>query len=100
MGYNTLFFGKFQLVDKPLSFVHQDYLNRFNRTRRMKRDEALVSNMVDPWRRAVGLPVGPEGAYYVASPVPFGQDYTHPSVLDENKPPQGQPEKREPERSH
>ena len=80
MGYTTDFEGEFQL-DKPLTEAQAQYLTKFSETRRMGRT-IQVENLSDPVRKAVGLPVGPEGAYFVG-----GND----CVIDYNEPPQGQP---------
>lgn len=82
MGYSTDFTGRFDL-DRPLTPEHAAYLRKFAETRRMKRDPAKLPP--DPTRDAVGLPVGPEGAYFVG-----GQE-DDASVVDHNNPPDGQP---------
>ena len=64
MGYSTDFFGHFDL-DKPLLPAHREYIKKFGDTRRMRRDTAKAAMLPDPVREAVGLPVGPEGAYFV-----------------------------------
>jgi hypothetical protein len=90
MGYHTLFFGEFHF-QTPLKPEHAGFLQRFSQTRRMKRLESLLLYEPDPWRSAAGLPIGLEGAYFVGSREPFGQDYDHLSVLDTDEPPLGQP---------
>jgi hypothetical protein len=90
MGYQTLFFGEFRF-DQPLAPIHAAYLERFSQTRRMKREAILLEDEPDPWRVAVGLPIGFEGGYFVGSRASFGQDYDHISVLDTDEPPSGQP---------
>lgn len=89
MGISTRFDGAFRL-DKPLSLAHQAYLRRFIRTRRMKRAVELLNGLPDPNREAVGLPLGAEGAYFVAEPSAnrYRED---PTILDYNQPPEGQP---------
>jgi hypothetical protein len=54
MGYTTDFSGKFNL-NKPLSGFHINYLRKFARTRRMKRDAVLTAKLDDAVRRAVVL---------------------------------------------
>jgi hypothetical protein len=102
MGYTTDFSGYFTL-DAPLTEKQARYINEFSGTRRMKRATGslenlpppqygtrhhevtrLVETLPDPVREAVGLPVGPEGAYFVGNP----DDGT---ILDHNEPPEGQP---------
>lgn len=86
MGYNTEFSGSFRL-DKPLTEEHAHYLTAFAETRRMKRF-AAVAGIADPVREAVGLPIGPEGAYFVADSA-WSSDGR--CVKDHNCPPRGQP---------
>ena len=85
MGYTTEFYGVFKL-DKKLKKEHAAYLRQFSDTRRMKRDETLASALSDPIRLAAKLPVGREGAFYVATDA-----FDEKSVVDGNKSPEGQP---------
>lgn len=88
MGYTTDFYGKFTL-NKPLTEAHAAYLNAFAGSRRMKRYPDLLPD--DPLRKAVDLPPGPEGAFFVgAADSDFGQD-RHASIVNYNAPPVGQP---------
>jgi hypothetical protein len=100
MGYTTDFSGQFKL-DAALTKEQAKYLNYFSGTRRMKRATGytqpsqhevtlLVTDLPDPVREAVGLPVGPEGAYFVGGSGFCGQDCDR-TILDYNKPPVGQP---------
>ena len=89
MGYTTEFSGEFRL-DRPLTEEQATYLRQFASTRRMSRREAVVSEMPDPVREAVGLPLGPEGAYVVGGPGFMGQE-VDASVASQNQPPSGQP---------
>jgi hypothetical protein len=89
MGYTTDFEGRFDL-NKPLTEEHSAFLTKFAETRRMKRDASKTRTRPDPIRKAVGLAVGPEGAYFVGEGGSFGQD-SGPDVLDHNSPPTGQP---------
>lgn len=90
MGYTTELEGEFR-VDPPLPPERVRYLRRFNETRRMKRSASALEGVADPIREAVGLPLGPDGAYFVGSDDRYGQDMDHASVVDENRPPSGQP---------
>ncbi len=90
MGYTTYFFGEFRF-NKPLSVEHSAYLARFAEVRHMQRSPAHLAVTADPLRVAADLPIGEEGAYFVGSRALFGQDYDHPSIVDENEPPKGQP---------
>lgn len=89
MGYDTEFEGAFNL-DKPLTEAHKVYLEKFSRTRRMRRSEAKAAILLDPIRDAVNLTVGEDGGYYVGSLGFMGQDDDE-SVIDHNEPPAGQP---------
>jgi hypothetical protein len=100
MGYTTDFNGHFTL-DAPLTEKQAKYLNQFSGTRRIKRATGslenlppevtrLVEDLPDPVREAVGLPVGPEGAYFVGSSENYGQEYDG-TILEYNDPPEGQP---------
>jgi len=89
MGYTTSFEGQF-LLDRRLTEAHRAYLQQFGETRRMKRDVAKLAAAPDPVREAVGLPLGPEGAYFVGGEGFKGQD-DHPSILDHSEAPEGQP---------
>lgn len=100
MGYTTDFSGEFE-VTPPLSPEHAEYLAAFAGTRRMKRNAVETAKLLDTRRAAVGLPVGPEGAYFVGSMDPpadasspwdaiAGQAHT-PDIVDYNVPPSGQP---------
>lgn len=82
MGYTTDFMGRFDL-DKPLTQKQVSYLRQFASTRHMRRDESLVARLPDETRKAVKLPIGPEGAFFV------GDDES--GVLDYNSPPKSQP---------
>ncbi len=77
-------------IHPPLKAEHLAYLMRFQNVRHMKRDVKLLEKFRDPLRIAAGLPLGDEGAYYVAGPA-FSIEYDDPSILDFNKPPKHQP---------
>ena len=96
MGYTTDFAGTFQ-VSPPLTEEHRLYLGRFADTRRMQRDPTIAATFPDPLRVAAGLPIGPQGAYYVGVPADvttweghWGQD-RDASVLAYNGAASGQP---------
>lgn len=89
MGYTTDFYGSFKF-DRAIEQKHADYLRAFASTRRMKRNSEVAEIFADAVRLAAGLPIGPEGGYYVGSTDDYGQtDDT--SVVDHNRPPAGQP---------
>lgn len=90
MGYTTDFYGEFEIGPEPLNPEHIAYLRAFAQTRRMKRNPEITATLPDPLREAVGLPVGPDGAYYVGgNGENFGQAHT-PDVVDYNTAPGAQ----------
>jgi hypothetical protein len=100
MGYSTDFEGRFS-VSPAFKPEHEAYLNAFADTRRMKRDAEVTAKRPDPLREAVGLPVGPQGAYFVNEGGQAGQgefmgsnwqkDQKNAGILDYNQQPIGQP---------
>ena len=89
MGYTTDFNGRFEL-DKPLAEAHAAYLHLFSGTRRMKRKSSFAKTLPDPVREAAKLSIGDEGAYFVGGGGDYGQANDE-SVVDHNRPPDGQP---------
>ena len=88
MGIGTSYKGAF-VLDKPLQPVQCWYLQRFNESGHIARIEERVERIPDPLRVAVGLPVGPDGAYFVGETDHLMYD-SHP-LLKASKPPRGQP---------
>lgn len=90
MGYTTDFEGKFTL-NKPLAPEHAAYLRAFSGTRRMKRDPIIAEKLIeaDAIRTKVGLPIGPDAAYFIGSGS-YGQNRDG-SIIDYNRAPDGQP---------
>ncbi len=66
--------GSFEL-SMPLTVSHRAYLARFCRTRRVMRDAEKTARRSDPVRKAVDLPVGPDGAYFVGANGPLGEEH-------------------------
>ena len=89
MGYTTEFRGSFK-VTPALEPRQRDYLAAFCSTRRMQRDAHATKLRSDPVRRAVNLPVGVEGEYYVGEEGFRGQGQGA-GILDYNTPPVTQP---------
>lgn len=88
MGYTTIFDGKFDL-NKRLLDSEAIYLLEFSRTRRIKRNPAILQNIPDPARQAINnLPLGEEGCYFVNEK--WDED-SEISVVDYNRPPKTQP---------
>ena len=88
MGYTTKFYGDFS-ISPEISAKHHDYINEFNRTRRMIRDN-ICENYPDIYRTNVELPIGPDDCYFVGGKEDFGQAKDD-SIIDYNKEPSGQP---------
>lgn len=89
MGYTTTFTGSFKL-NRPLEPKHYAYLMEFAGTRRMARSERAAEKFEDKIREAVGLPIGPEGAYFVGASGFRGLGADE-SIADFNSPPADQP---------
>src|SRR3970040_709835 len=101
MGYTTDFYGSFD-ISPALKPEHSAYLKQFAYVRHMKRDPEKTALRPDPLREAVGLPVGPKGAYFVGAAGSFGAEFPAgqeggiwpeaDDVVDHNRPPESQPE--------
>lgn len=89
MGYTTEFSGIFSL-DRPLEPHHAAYLRQFHYTRRMARDVQKLQGCNDPLRRAVYLPLGVQGEFFVGDTDFRGQGSTD-DILSFNDPPETQP---------
>ena len=89
MGYTTEFNGQFN-TDKPIAEHHAAYINKFARTRRVKRSSAKAEKLKDTERKAVELPIGKQGEYFVGGLGDFGQGDDN-SIMDGNHPPKSQP---------
>jgi hypothetical protein len=87
MGYTTTFDGTFHL-NKRLFDSEAIYLLEFSRTRRMQRNPAILQNIPDPAREAVGLSLGEEGCYFVNQE--WDED-SEVSIVNYNRPPKTQP---------
>ena len=97
MGYTVDFDGTFKL-DKPLTDEHWDYLSLFSENRHIKRDPVVLQALIESGyfgdkrhHEQVGLPLGPEGGYFVDGQGLRGQAIDE-SVIDSNSPPAGQPD--------
>jgi hypothetical protein len=94
LGWRSYFiqFAGSVSLDRPLQPAQAAYLQRFLLTRRVAWRVEQVEKLADPLREAVGLPLGPEGAYFVDlsfDELPVAT--WRPLVLNQNQPPQGQP---------
>lgn len=89
MGYTTDFSGEFSL-EPALKPEQVAYLQAFCDTRRMRRDPSLIKEEEDHLHLKVGLPLGPEGSYFVNGTGMAGQDRMD-DIQDYNCPPGQQP---------
>ena len=89
MGYSIDIVGGFKF-SKPLTAEQAKYVRRFSDVRHMKRDARMAAKMPDPIRLAVGLPIGPMGAFFTGGLGFGGQDHDR-SVRDGNRPADGVP---------
>ena len=82
MGYSTYFYG-FWTITPALSLAQTDYLQKFSRTRRVKRNPDAIENN----RRlaAIGLNLGVDAEYFV------DVEDEDKSIVDINQPPGAQP---------
>ncbi len=84
MGYETYFYGVFDL-DRPLTPEHKAYLEAFSEKIRVKRDPKKLKGKPDPLREAVGLPLGPDGAFFTGGTGDFGQDTDDSALPGDSK---------------
>ncbi|MEO6892250.1 MAG: hypothetical protein ABI324_24970 [Ktedonobacteraceae bacterium] len=92
MGYYTEFTGTFKF-EKPLAGRHLAYLQGFNETNHYHWNPELLQNELDPFREAVGLPLGEHGCYFTGNHTTRGHDdqawrywKDHPAKLGEQCP--------------
>jgi hypothetical protein len=81
MGYSTDFYG-FWTLTPALSLAQTDYLQKFSRTRRVKRDPDRIT---DRRLAAIGLSLGIDAEYFV------DVEDEDKSIVDLNQPPGNQP---------
>jgi hypothetical protein len=81
MGYSTDFYG-FWTLTPALSLAQTDYLQKFARTRRVKRDPNAI---IDRRLAALGLSLGVDAEYFVDT------EDEDKSIVDLNQPPGNQP---------
>jgi hypothetical protein len=82
MGYSTDFYG-FWTLTPALSLAQTDYLQKFARTRRVKRDPDAIEN--DRRLAAIGLSLGIDAEHFVDT------EDEDESIVDLNLPPGSQP---------
>ncbi len=76
--YKTKFVGHF-VLDKALQPAHAAYLHAFSKARHMRWNMERIAAIPDPIREAVDLPLGDNGAYFVAA----GDDASADSLADQ-----------------
>ncbi len=81
MPDHLVFSGQFEL-NHPLEPKQVAYLDRFHAIRHMIWDVGNIQSLLDPLREAVGLPVGVQGMYFVASSMDHEKVEQHPYVID------------------
>jgi hypothetical protein len=90
MGYSTWFDGSLKF-NKPVEDWLVEYVNKFNKTRRMKRDNEKIKEMFPNWKYlCFAGNLGEEGEFFVGGLGYYGQD-SDGSVLDHNAPASTQP---------
>ena len=90
MGYDTYFNGSLKF-NKPVENWLVEYINKFNKTRRMKRDNAKIKELYPDWKKlCFAGNLGEDGEYFVGGVGYYGQD-SDGSVLDKNDPARTQP---------
>ena len=90
MGYTTYFSGELDF-NKPVTQELGDYINRFNQTRRIKRDVEKIKEIFPNWQnQCFNGELGDEGEYFVGGTGFCGQDCDE-SVLNYNHSPADQP---------
>lgn len=89
MGYTTYFNGKLQF-NKPVESWLVEYIDKFSRTRRMKRDPEKIKELFPNWKElCFNGTLGDDGEYFVGGRGFFGQD-SDESIIDYNTPPKTQ----------
>lgn len=90
MGYTTYFDGSLKF-NKPVEDWLVEYINKFNKTRRMKRDNEKIKELFPDWKKqCFAGNLGEEGEFFIGGLGYYGQD-NDGSVLDHNRPSIKQP---------
>jgi hypothetical protein len=85
MGYTTDFTGQF-IFDKPLAPEHQEYLFAFANARHVQWNVKEIAKLPDPVREAAQLPIGAQGAYFIAEEIVPGKVVKNYNYHGENVP--------------
>lgn len=90
MGYTTYFTGSLKF-NKPVEAWLVEYIDKFNATRRMKRDPEKIKELFPNWKDLCFKgTLGKDGEYFIGGPGFYGQDRDG-SIIDYNRPPFTQP---------
>lgn len=90
MGYTTDFYGSLEF-NKPVAPWLVDYIDKFSKTRRVKRDPEKIKQQFPNWGDlCFNGDLGIEGGYFIGGLGYYGQDKDE-SVLDNNEPSSDQP---------
>lgn len=90
MGYTTDFNGSLKF-NKPVEKWIVEYLDKFNKTRRMKRDPEKIKEIFPDWKeQCFNGNLGVDGEFFVGGLGYYGQG-GDASVLDHNRPAETQP---------
>lgn len=90
MGYTTDFMGSLQF-NEPVEDWVIEYLDNFNKTRKMKRDPEKIKELFPNWKaQCFNGNLGVEGEFFVGGLGCYGQT-TDASVLNHNQPAKTQP---------
>lgn len=90
MGYTTDFSGSLEF-NKPVTDELRDYIDKFNRTRRMVRDVNKIKEIYPNWAElCFNGDLGREGEYFIGGDGFMGQD-NDDSIINYNHAPASQP---------
>lgn len=90
MGYTTDFNGAFEITG-VMSREFVEFINRFSRTRRMKRSSEKIKEIFPNWKEfCFNGELGVEGEYFARQSDCFGQE-RDVSILEYNEPAKTQP---------
>lgn len=90
MGYTTDFYGTMSF-NKSISEELKNYINKFNETRRMKRDINKIKEIFPNWKEhCFRGNLGADGEYFVGGKGFAGQDEDN-SIMNYNRAPGTQP---------
>lgn len=90
MGYTTYFNGSLEF-NKPVEDWLVGYIDKFNKTRRMKRNNEKIKELYPEWKKlCFAGNLGEDGEYFIGGIGPYGQG-DDDSILNYNYPASTQP---------